>query len=237
MAAEPRSRSSDAIASLVFRKKRQAGGIMIHYLMNWANLIALAGIGFTFASFLMKGMLPLRALAVGGNICFIAYGIYEWIVPSMILNGALLPINLKRVWDIRQLTAEIKQATEKSPVSEWLLPQMTRRAFAPGEVLFSKGDKANEIIYIASGQVTVEDRTEPLGAGELIGEIGLFSPDRLRTKTVTCQTSGVLYQMTDEMIYQLYYQHPAIGFYFMRLVAQRLLRDIDGEVPAKPSPL
>jgi CRP/FNR family cyclic AMP-dependent transcriptional regulator len=210
---------------------------MIHYFTNWANLIALAGIGFTFASFLMKGMLPLRALAVGGNICFIAYGIYEWIVPSMILNGALLPVNLKRLWDIRQLTAEIKQATEKSPVSQWLLPQMTRRAFAPGEVLFSKGDKANEIIYIASGKVTVEDRAEPLGADELIGEIGLFSPDRRRTRTVTCQTSGILYHMTDEAIYQLYYQHPAIGFYFMRLVAQRLLRDIDGDVPAKPTPL
>jgi CRP-like cAMP-binding protein len=78
----------------------------------------------------------------------------------------------------------------------------------------------------------VLQRREPLGAGELIGEIGLFSPERLRTKTVTCHTDGVLYRMTDEMMYQLYYQQPAIGFYFMRLVAQRLMRDLNRHMPA-----
>ena len=198
----------------------------MHLTQEWANLAAYAGIGFTFLSFLMKGMLPLRALALGGNISFIVYGVYEWLPPSLILNCALLPINLKRLWDIRKLSEEIKRATEQSPVSSWLLPHMTRRAFKPGEVLFNKGDKANEIFYIASGEVSVDGRTEPIGAGELVGEIGLFSPDRDRTRTVTCRTDGVLYYMTDETIYQLYYQHPAIGFYLMRLVAQRLLRDV-----------
>jgi hypothetical protein len=38
--------------------------------------------------------------------------------------------------------------------------------------------------------------------------------------------------MTDEMIYQLYYQHPAIGFHFMRLVVQRLMRDLNRHMPA-----
>ena len=37
---------------------------------------------------------------------------------------------------------------------------------------------------------------------------------------------GELYYMTDEMIFQLYYQNPKLGFYFMRLVAGRLLRDL-----------
>jgi hypothetical protein len=32
--------------------------------------------------------------------------------------------------------------------------------------------------------------------------------------------------MTDEMMFQLYYQNPRLGFYFMRLVAARLLRDV-----------
>ncbi len=32
--------------------------------------------------------------------------------------------------------------------------------------------------------------------------------------------------MTDEMIFQLYYQNPKLGFYFMRLVTGRLLKDV-----------
>ncbi|HKA43139.1 MAG TPA: hypothetical protein VKF40_14215, partial [Burkholderiales bacterium] len=43
---------------------------------------------------------------------------------------------------------------------------------------------------------------------------------------VVCETDGELYEMTDEMIFQLYYQNPKLGFYFMRVVAARLLRDV-----------
>src|SRR4029077_1931640 len=104
----------------------------------------------------------------------------EWLPPSLILNCALLPINLKRLWDIKRLSAEIKRATEKSPVSEWLLPHMSRRTFEAGEVIFRKDEAANEIIYIESGEVLVEGYRDPLRAGELIGEIGVFSPEQRR---------------------------------------------------------
>jgi CRP/FNR family transcriptional regulator, cyclic AMP receptor protein len=199
----------------------------------WEYVMAYTGMIFIFASFLMNGMVPLRVLAIASNLCLMAYGAslikYEGINSawaSLILQCALLPLNLKRLWDIKRLTAEIKSAKEYSPVSQSLLPYMTRCSFKPGEVLFRKGDEAHEIFYIASGQVMVEGRSELLGAGDFIGEIGLFSPERRRTKTVTCQTEVTIYRMTDEMIFQLYYQHPQIGFYFIRLVAQRLLRDV-----------
>jgi CRP-like cAMP-binding protein len=65
-----------------------------------------------------------------------------------------------------------------------------------------------------------------IGPGELIGEIGLFSPDKKRTQTLVCESDGELYEMTDEMIFRLYYQNPRLGFYLMRLVVQRLLGDV-----------
>jgi CRP-like cAMP-binding protein len=68
---------------------------------------------------------------------------------------------------------------------------------------------------------------ERVGAGELVGEIGLFAPDRRRTQTLVCETGGELYRMTEEMMFRLYYQNPELGFYLMRLVAQRLLRDVE----------
>jgi CRP-like cAMP-binding protein len=93
-------------------------------------------------------------------------------------------------------------------------------------VLFREGDKADEIFYVASGTLRLEGIGATLGAGELIGEIGLFSPDRARTVTIVCETDCELYQMTDEQIYRLYYQNPKLGFFFMKLIVERLLADV-----------
>ncbi len=184
-------------------------------------------------SFMQKSMLPLRAFAIGSNVFFVIYGYVESIWPALILHTILFPLNTKRLLDIRRLTAEIRKATELSPASQWLLPHMHRRTFKAGEVLFRKGDTADSMFYIASGEVRVEGLEQQLGAGELIGEIGLFAPDRRRTQTIICHTDGELYSMTDEMMYRLYYQNPKLGFYFMRLIVGRLQRDIARERTAQ----
>jgi len=196
-------------------------------------LLGAIAAALSLVSFMQKSMLPLRAFAIGSNVFFIAYGYVESLWPALVLHTCLLPLNAKRLLDIRKLTAEIKKATETSPASQWLLPHMTRRTFKAGEVLFRKGEAADSMIYIASGEVRVEGLEQTLGAGELIGEIGLFAPDRKRTQTITCHTDGELYRMTDEMMYRLYYQNPKLGFYFMRLIVGRLQRDIARERAAQ----
>lgn len=187
----------------------------------------------TLVSFSMKSMLPLRAFALASNFFFIAYSYLDSLWSVLILHTCLLPLNAKRLLDIRKLTAEIKKATETSPVSEWLLPHMTRRAFKAGEVLFRKGGAADSMIYIASGEVGMDGLNQTLGPGELIGEIGLLSPDKKRTQTITCRTDGELYQMTGDMMYRLYYQNPSLGFYFVRLIVERLQLDIGRERAAQ----
>lgn len=196
------------------------------FTMNLGNALGLLGVVLCFASFLMKRMVSLRVLALASNVCFIAYGLVESLLPSIILNAALLPVNARRLWEIEKLSKTIANATRNSPVSQWLLPHMNRRNLKAGEVLFRKGERAEELVYVASGELSVTDTGRRLGTGELIGEIGLFSPDRQRTQTIVCETDAELYYMTDEMIFQLYYQHPKLGFYFMRLLAERLLADV-----------
>jgi CRP/FNR family transcriptional regulator, cyclic AMP receptor protein len=184
------------------------------------------GVASTGASFIMKRMLPLRALALASNFCFIGYGFAAGVLGSILVNAVLLPINAKRLWEIQKLSNEIARATQESPISEWLLPHMKRRSFKQGEILFRKGEAADKLIYIAEGRLKLAEIGVLIGAGELIGEIGLFSPEKKRTQTVMCETDGKLYEMTDEMIFQLYYQHPKLGFFIMRLVAERLLNDV-----------
>jgi len=194
--------------------------------MDTGTVLGLIGVGLCLASFAAKRMVPLRVLAMAGNVSLIAYGYVESQLPSLVLNIALLPLNASRLREITRMSREIAGATRDSPVSQWLLPHMRRRSVGAGEVLFRKGDASETLIYVARGELQLAEIGRKIGPGGLVGEIGLFSPEKTRTQTLVCETDAELYEMTDEMIFQLYYQNPKLGFYFMRLVAERLINDV-----------
>jgi CRP/FNR family cyclic AMP-dependent transcriptional regulator len=192
-------------------------------------ILGCLGVVFSLASFAVKRMTSLRLLAMVSNVCFIGYGysIAAW--PGVVLNIVLLPINARRVWEIRQLSRQIAQTTEHAAPSEWLLPHMNRRTARAGDTLFRKGDRADRLILLQEGQLRLVEIGHTVGAGELLGEIGLFAHSRARTLTAVCVTDIVYYEMTDEMLFQLYYQNPRLGFEIIRLVVARLTRDIERE--------
>ena len=147
--------------------------------------IGILGGVFYLASHYMKAMVPLRALALVSSILFLIFSVLHTnfdimqliVLPEFIVNAILVPINLKRLGEINRLTKQIEQATVESPVTEWMLPHMHLRKHKAGEVLFRKGDVANELVYVASGKLKLEGIDHILGPGELIGEIGLFSAE------------------------------------------------------------
>src|SRR5262245_42349801 len=145
------------------------------------TLLGMLGVAFVLASVAVKRMATLRSLSLAGSVCFIIYGFMEWQFPSIALNLVLIPLNAIRLWEITRLSKEIEPATENSPVEQWLLPHAQRRAFRAGEVLFRKGDPADRLIYVARGELTLAEIGQRIGPAELIGEIGLFAPDRKRT--------------------------------------------------------
>jgi hypothetical protein len=194
--------------------------------INLGMVLGILGVAFSFVSFVMKSMLPLRVIALISNVCFIGYGYIESLLPSILLNSVLLPVNAMRLWEITKLSKEIARATEDSPVSQWLLPHMHHSSFKAGEILFRQGEVADKLIYVTLGQLRLEEIGKPVGPGELIGEIGLFSPEKSRTLTLVCETDGEYYYMTDEMVFQLYYKNPKLGFYLVQLLVKRLLKDV-----------
>jgi CRP/FNR family cyclic AMP-dependent transcriptional regulator len=189
------------------------------------EVLFLIGAVLMLASYLMKSMLPLRMVALAGNVFFVAYGMLKGNPIALTLYLLLLPINAKRAWDIRKLVRDIEAARGDTPVAEWLLPHMTRRLAKAGESLWKRGDVATEMLYVQSGTVRLVEYDETLGAGTLVGEIGLFSPDNRRTQGLECVTDCELYSLTAEGMYKLYYQNPKLGFHIMRLVVGRLIRD------------
>jgi CRP/FNR family cyclic AMP-dependent transcriptional regulator len=171
---------------------------------------------------LMKRMVALRVFALGANLFFIVQFAIEhnWLLIG--LQVTLLTINCYRLWSLRQLLLSLEQANVATPIKDWLLPQMKKKKFKAGTVLFRKGEPATELYYIQSGSVHSPEIGQGLGAGSLVGEIGMFSEDRVRAATVICVTDCVCYTMTDEAAYLLYIQNPQIGFYLIRLIIQQL---------------
>ena len=201
------------------------------------DIITVIGIlagAFYVASQFQKDMISLRVLALVSNVLYLVYSPLHTdyqltqliVMPTFLVNLILLPINAKRLIEILRLIKQIEQATVESPVTEWLLPHMHLRKHKAGAVLFRKGDKADELMYVASGKLKLQGIDHSIGPGELIGEIGLFSAEKVRTMTVVCDTDCELYHMTDQQIYRLYYQNPKLGFFFMKLIVERLLRDV-----------
>jgi hypothetical protein len=197
--------------------------------LDLSDLLGSLGVAFSAASFIMKRMLPLRVLAIFANVFFIGYGVATHTWPGVLLNCVLLPVNARRIHEIRRLSADIARANSASPVSEWLLPHMNRRRYNAGQTVFHRGDFANRIIFVASGELELVELGKKVGVSDLLGEIGLFTADRRHTQTAVCTTDADLYEMTDEMLFQVYYQEPKLGFYLVRLIAQRLLGELERE--------
>ena len=190
-------------------------------------LFGFIGAVLTLASYLMKSMLPLRLVALSANVFFVLYGYLESALPSLMLYATMIPINAKKVFEIKKLVRAIEHAKADTPISEWLLPHMTRREVRAGTTLWHRGDTATEMLYVEKGQLKLQEYDELIGPGSLVGEIGLFAPDNRRTRTIVCATDCTLYGLSAEAMALLYYENPKLGYHVMRLIVARLMRDVD----------
>jgi two-component system, NarL family, nitrate/nitrite response regulator NarL len=106
-----------------------------------------------------------------------------------------------------------------------LLAHIGRRRYRAGDVLFRKGDASGAMFYIERGTVRIEEIGIEMGAGSVLGEIGLFTPERQRTSTVVCRTDCEMRTISAAEAIQLYYQEPEFALYLLHLIASRLQAD------------
>lgn len=194
---------------------------------NIAYFFGFIGAALMVTSYLMKSMLPLRVVALVACLFLVLYGYLAAAMPTLLLYGALIPINIKKTLQIHKLVQAIKNAKSDTPVSQWLLPNMTRRTAKAGTILWKKGDVATEMLYLEAGSLRLVEYDEKLVPGSLVGEIGLFAPDNRRTLTLTCVSDCTLYSLSAEGMARLYYQNPKLGFHVMRLIVARLMNDAE----------
>ena len=178
------------------------------------------------ASHYMKTMVPLRLCEIGANILFVGYG---WLYPSwptLTLYTILIGLNSLRLYEMLELIKKVREASSGDLSIEWLKPFMHKHTFQNGSVLFRKGDAADEMYYIVSGRCHIREIDIELKPGTLVGEIGFLTPERTRTQTIECLDEVHALTITYEKVTELYFQNPSFGLYFLKLISQRLLQNV-----------
>jgi hypothetical protein len=125
-----------------------------------------------------------------------------------------------------------ERAVRGASLCDWLLPHMTDEFHRKGAVLFKKGDPGQALYYIQEGQIALQEIGEVAQEGELLGEIGIFAPERARTCTARCETDTKLFRLTADQAKRLYIENPEFAYHVVQLIAQRMTKS---RLPGTPT--
>ncbi|WP_170303804.1 cyclic nucleotide-binding domain-containing protein [Reyranella soli] len=192
-----------------------------------------------FATFYMRTMLPLRIVAIASNVAFITYAAIDGLTPILILHGALLPLNLLRLLQIRDLTVQVEKAATHEFSARAILPFMRRRNLRASETLFSANDVAEELYYIVEGELFIPELQQAVGPGSFLGEIALFSSSGRRTATAIASTDCTVMSLGKKAVFAALLHSPQLGIHLLRVITVRMLENAGNRdqqlIPAEAS--
>ena len=179
-----------------------------------------------FASFFMKTIVPLRTFAIASNLVFIVYGllglrdgVFDKVMPILVLHVSLLPLNIIRLLEVTRTIQSIRSMKKGEIGFDFLIPYMSKMSLPAGSVLFNKGEVADKVYVIDSGEVLLPEFNKRLAAGALFGEVAIFSDSALRSATAVCAQDCVFHCIPGERVLQLFYQDPRFALQIARRLA------------------
>jgi CRP-like cAMP-binding protein len=194
--------------------------------INLANAIALCGAIFYVTALLVRTIVPLRVFGIVGDLFFVTYGALAHSVTTFFLYLLLLPINSVRLHQMLKLVKKARLSAEGDLSMTWLEPYMSPRRYKKDDVLFRKGQRADEMFIVVTGKFLVTELGLEIPPGRLFGELGFLSPQNVRTQSIACIESGQVLTITYDKLLELYFQNPEFGYYFLRLTSERLLQNM-----------
>ena len=195
--------------------------------MTDIEILGFIGGGLMVVTLAMQTMIPLRAVGIASNIFQIAFAVSAGITPMLVQHGILLPVNAYRLYQQMRLVKMVRKAATGDLSMDWLLPYMTKRQVKAGQILFHRGQSADEMFIVASGRLRLREIAQDVLPGHVVGELGLLAPDQQRTQTLECVENSEIMQIGYDRIKSIYFQNPTFGFYFLRLTSARLFQNID----------
>ncbi len=115
----------------------------------------------------------------------------------------------------------------------WPISIMKKEGFKKGETLFKAGDKADRMFYIAKGVIRLVEINKLIRAGEVIGEMGIFSPFKERTASAVCEEDIEVYTMGRDEVIKFFGQDPALAIELIQLSIKRFIENLKAETAAR----
>lgn len=134
----------------------------------------------------------------------------------------IVAIQIARTFALAKLVESAKQSGETDVSLDWLVSSMTPQQFSAGETLFRSGDRSDAMFVIKAGTIRLVEFNAALGPGQMLGEIGIFSPEGKRTASAVCETNVELLHLSAQRVFELFAQQPAFGFQLMQLIIRRM---------------
>lgn len=193
--------------------------------LTWLDLLGYLGILLSLLSISLTTMLPLRIAALSSQVVFIAYGFFMHDYLLFILYTLIFLVNICKLLQLKRIARKVQIASISAPSFDKIIPIMTKHFLRKGEVLFHKDDVANSLYYIKEGLLEIVDLNMVTTAEDVLGEVGMFTPDHKRTATVIAKTDSIIYELSEDKVKQLYFQDPSFGFSVLQLITMRLIQN------------
>jgi len=200
--------------------------MFMQYIYDGTGFVVAAAVLFLLA-FLVRNMLPLRVLALLASLCVIAGGYFS---SNMLITGfgALAALaNLYRFFQVQNTSRRIRRTRHYGYELDALLPLMSKVEYANGQTIFVKGDPADRLYVLVSGDVAIVEHNVRVEKGALFGEFGLFTGSGTRTSSAKCLSDVELRTMTSTEVDKLYFNQPEFGYALVKLMATRMSENIE----------
>ena len=193
--------------------------------LTFANILACAGGLFLLASFLVRTIVLMRVLCIFSIVFFLCSAALAHSIQTFLMYFMALPMNIVRLVQIRNIVKTARSAAQGTLSMDWLRPFMTPRSYKKGDLLFRKGDPGTEMLMTLTGKFLVTEIGIEIPAGRMLGELGFVSPENKRTQSVECIEDAEVLTITYDRLLEIYFENPEFGYFFLRLVSDRLLQN------------
>ncbi len=125
-------------------------------------------------------------------------------------------------------------AVAKNPTDcRWPISFMKKEVFKKGEILFRKGDPADRMFYIAKGAIRLVEIKKIVREGDMIGEMGIFSPFKERTASAVCEEDLETYTMGKDEVIEFFGQDPSLAIELIQTSIKRFIENLKAETAAR----
>src|SRR5215475_1275821 len=98
-------------------------------------------------------------------------------------------------------------------ICPWPVSFLRRENFKKGDYLFKLGDRADKLFYIFNGAIRLPELNRVVKAGQVLGELGIFSPGRERTATAIAEEDVEAYSMGTDEVKRLMNREPELALH------------------------